>query len=316
MPWIISISVLVVILAVLTAITIWSTSLIIKKCFSRVDFDFNDSERVARSGIIMDFFKDKEYKEMKFRSFDDTLLVGYYVYNKKPTNNVVIVHHGYHSDHMSMTPYAQMYYDMGYDVLLIDSRNCGKSEGKYTTFGVLEAYDIEKWIDQIIFMKGKDARVILSGVSMGAVTSILAATTQSSKYLTAVIADCPYTTFNTQIENVLKEGILKKEFTKKFSKLIITLMRIGVKVYCKFDTAKSSPLNAVQKTSVPILFIHGSEDKLVDVKMASELYEKCVSKKALFIMDGASHAQAINYDRIKYQEVVSDFLWEIKKESK
>ena len=124
-----------------------------------------------------------------------------------------------------------------------------------------------------------------------------------------IVSDCSYSDLSKLFESILHNFHAP---AKPFIKVSGLLNRM---IY-KYKISDVRPIENVASAKVPILFIHGSEDKLVDVKMASELYEKCVSKKALFIMDGASHAQAINYDRIKYQEVVSDFLWEIKKESK
>lgn len=308
--WILG-SIVAFVLISLIILTVIVTKMVIKECFSRVDFDYTDEERLARSGIIMSFFEGKETKEIFFRSFDDTLLHGYYVFNGKKNNKVVICHHGLHSDLMCMTPYANMYYQMGYDVVLIDSRNCGKSEGKYTTFGIKESLDLEKWIDQIVFMKGKDVEILLTGVSMGAATVIMTTQTESAKYIKAVVADCGFTDFHSQVEDILKKSIIKKEYLKKFAKLMVVLMHVGVRIYCRFNTLKSSPIKAIRNSNTPIFIVHGSNDSVVDVKMAYELYDACQSKKGLFIMEGAEHAQAINHDEESYFEHVNNFLKEI-----
>ena len=308
MPWIIISSVLGFILIVFIIISIITTRMVVNKCFKRMDFDYSDEERIERSGIIKDFFEDKECREVMFKSYDDTLLTGYYVTNGSNNKKVVILHHGYHSDHMSMTPYGKMYYELGYDLLFVDSRNCGKSEGKYTTFGVKEARDIEKWIDQLVFMKGKNIEIILSGVSMGAVISILAANTESGKYLKAVVSDCAYTSFNAQMEYMLKKDMIKNNFLKKFSKLIIALMNIGVFLYCGFDLRKSSPIEAVSTSKIPTLFIHGTADELVPYSMGEELFEKATCTKELVSFEDVGHARSINKEYEKYKKVVSDFI--------
>jgi hypothetical protein len=77
-----------------------------------------------------------------------------------------------------------------------------------------------------------------------------------------------------------------------------------------YDLKKASPLDAVKKSSIPTLFIHGRSDAMIDVSQAYELYDNAACEKELLIVDGAGHAQAADKDPDAYWGAVEKFLRE------
>lgn len=65
-----------------------------------------------------------------------------------------------------MIPYA-INLIKNYNVLLINLRGHGKSEGNYVDFGVKSRFDILKWLDYIN-INYNSPKIGLYGVSMGA----------------------------------------------------------------------------------------------------------------------------------------------------
>ena len=63
----------------------------------------------------------------------------------------------------------------GRSALLVDQRSCGRSEGSVITFGINESRDLERWIDLVIKEIDPNAKIIITGVSMGAATVMMAA---------------------------------------------------------------------------------------------------------------------------------------------
>lgn len=55
---------------------------------------------------------------------------------------------------------------MGLNVLLVDQRSHGESEGRLITFGVKERRDVVTWIDYVLEHFGDDTEIFLSGLSM------------------------------------------------------------------------------------------------------------------------------------------------------
>ena len=65
-----------------------------------------------------------------------------------------------------------------------------------------------------------------------------------------------------------------------------------------FSFAQLTPVESAKNIRVPVLFVHGAEDKLVPCYMVKEIYEACASdKKDIFIVGGADHAQSYMVDK-------------------
>ena len=75
-----------------------------------------------------------------------------------------------------------------------------------------------------------------------------------------------------------------------------------------YEFKEASALEQVKKSSVPILFIHGSEDNFVHTEMVYELYDVCVSQKELLVVEGAGHGEAYSMDPELYFDTVFGFL--------
>ena len=70
-----------------------------------------------------------------------------------------------------------------------------------------------------------------------------------------------------------------------------------------------STLDAMQSNRVPVLFIHGTDDKFVPLQMTFENYEACDAPKKLFIVPGAGHGMGYYVDPAGYQKMLAEF-WE------
>jgi hypothetical protein len=75
-----------------------------------------------------------------------------------------------------------------------------------------------------------------------------------------------------------------------------------------YDLKKASAIDAVAKSDIPTLFIHGAEDAMIDVSQAYELYEEAACEKKLLIVEGAGHAQASDKDPDGYYGAIEAFL--------
>ena len=65
------------------------------------------------------------------------------------SEKTALVAHGYMGDAETMTNYAKMFHDMGYNVLVPDARGHGKSEGDYIGFGWPERKDYVQWFQHL-----------------------------------------------------------------------------------------------------------------------------------------------------------------------
>ena len=116
----------------------------------------------------------------------------------------MICFHGYTSqglaDYGSISNY---YLKRGYNVLLVDQRSHGQSEGKYIGFGCKDRYDAYRWIEWVIGQEGENVQILLHGNSMGGATVLMASGLDLPQQVKGIIADCPFTSPKAVFTHVL-----------------------------------------------------------------------------------------------------------------
>lgn len=243
-----------------------------------------------------------ERKKVSVETKDGYTLIAEEFVPDKESDKWVLLLHGYTGWKEAMYPFAYWYYEQGYHVLVPDQRCHGESEGDFIGMGWTDHFDCELWIDYIV-EQTPDARIVLHGQSMGAVTAlIMAGEGNISDHIKAVISDSAYTDAYSMFGDKITEWFGLPPFPFVDSACLMLRLRGG------YDLRKASALEAVGKSKVPILFIHGDEDAMISVDMAYELYEAASSEKELLIIEGAGHAQTQDKDPERYYETITVFL--------
>lgn len=244
------------------------------------------------------------YRPCKTVSFDKTKLFAR-LFEGKNTNTVIIQMHGYRGNSVKDNcGIAHYYMEKGYTLLLPDQRAHDNSSSRCLTFGIKERYDVLCWIDYIISLYGTDVRIILSGVSMGAATVLMASGLDLPSNVKGIIADCPYSTPEKIIKKVAKDRGFPVSLT-------YPLIRLSALIFGGFDIESASPLDAIKKSSLPILFIHGNDDRFVPYDMGKELYDSYTGKKKLITVENAGHAFSYFFDTELYEKELDDFTEDI-----
>ncbi|OPX46029.1 alpha/beta hydrolase family protein [Ruminiclostridium hungatei] len=251
--------------------------------------------------VELDWFNNQLYKEVSITSDDGLRLVGYYLSAEQPTDKTVIMAHGYSSQGTYMGSYAKIYYDMGYNVLLPDSRGHGKSEGNYIGFGWTDRKDFLKWIDFIISQTGQDAQIVLHGVSMGGAAVLMTSGEELPSAVRAVVSDCAYTSVQAELEYQLDRLFKLPAFPVLDTTSLLTRLRAG------YSFKEASALEQVKKSSTPTLFIHGDSDMFVPSSMVYELYDASTCPKDIYIVQGAGHGAAFETDVSGYKNKIREF---------
>lgn len=220
----------------------------------------------------------------------------------------VICMHGFNDDHTSMGVFGKRYHEEGWNVLMPDQRGYGNSEGGYIGWGFDERLDLVGWISWVI-RRDADAEILLHGVSMGAATVLMATGGALPNNVRAAVSDCSYTTIEAEMRHVAgryraKGGrVPPLPANMTFQTLRqTTLRRAG------FDLRNAAPVEAVERSKTPTLFIHGVKDDFVPSYMMSKLYHAAKCPKSFLWMPGADHATAIGSDPGLYWTTVDTFL--------
>lgn len=229
-------------------------------------------------------------------------LVAQEFFAKEDSDSWVLLLHGYTGWKEAMYPFAYWYYEQGYHVLVPDLRCQGESEGDFIGMGWTDHYDCELWVSYIL-EQSPDAEIVLHGQSMGAVTAlIMSGEEESGGHIKAVVSDCAYTDAYSMFGDKITKWFGLPAFPFVDSACLMLRLRGG------YDLHDASALEAVKKSPIPTLFIHGDSDAMIDVDMAYELYEAAACPKRLMIVEDAGHAQAQDKSPEAYYGTIADFL--------
>ena len=241
------------------------------------------------------------FQEMRIRARDGVELYGRY-YHRKNGAPIILMFHGYRSsclrDAMGAFRFTE---ECGYNILMVDQRAHRNSGGKTITFGVKERYDCLDWILHLKETFGKDTKMFLIGLSMGASTVLMASGLDLPQNVRGIIADCGYSSPKEILQSVIKDMKLPV-------KLAYFFVRLSARIYGRFDLHAASATEAVAKSKVPILLIHGEEDSFVPCEMSRKNYEACASVKELLIVPGADHGMSYMTDTKRYVDTFVGFM--------
>lgn len=248
----------------------------------------------------MEFIKNTEHTRYETVSFDGLKLSSRY-YDRN-SDNTIILFHGYRSSAAhDFSCAVEMYYNLGFNILLVDQRSHGLSEGKLITFGVKESRDVITWID-FLNAKFSPKKIVLSGLSMGATTVLLSLKYEMPKNVKCVIADCGFTSPVDIMKKVAKQGF------KIDASFYIPIMDLMCKILGKFSIKNVSTVDAIKNTDMPILLIHGTNDNFVPCEMSKTAFESANERSKLVLVDGADHGISFLVDTKRVVQELKDFL--------
>lgn len=239
-------------------------------------------------------------EKIAIKSFDGLTLRGkFYEYEKGAP--IEIMFHGWRGNaERDLSGGIQRCFALKRSALLIDQRGQSSSDGFTITFGVKERYDAISWANYVYDRFGDSVPIILTGISMGASTVLLASELDLPKTVKGVIADCGYSSAKKIIKKVIKQLYFP-------AFLFYPIIRLGAKLYGGFDIESADCEKALQNAKVPVIFIHGTTDGFVPYSMSEDNFNACVSDKDILFIDGAGHGLAYIIDPKLYIEKLKQF---------
>lgn len=205
-------------------------------------------------------------------------------YEVKGAKRTVILVHGYRSEGcFDFGVFAQRYLGNKYNVLLIDQRSHGSSEGEYICYGVKERFDVATWAHYLVERFPKYS-IYLHGLSMGAATVLMASGLPLVENVKAVIADCGFTSPVDEFAHVMRTSFKLPTFP------LLNFASLFCKKLADFDIDEYSTLDAMKVNDLPIMFIHGEKDNFVPFWMSQAAYEACKTEKLFLTSPESTHA--------------------------
>lgn len=197
--------------------------------------------------------------------------------------------------------FAQPYMEQGYNVLVIDPRAHGESDGVYNTVGFGESRDVIAWATLLHEHYGIK-RIILHGICIGAAAGALAITADNCPaYIDGLVVEGMYANFN----EILRAHLIEK---KKPRFLVLPLVNMWMQKYTNCTTMYG-PIDIVGKMEKPILMMHSREDIFSLPSFAEKMYNECASEnKQMVWFDTGRHSMLRITHTEAYDEAIKGFL--------
>lgn len=198
--------------------------------------------------------------------------------------------------------FAPPYKKAGFNVLVIDTRAHGKSDGKYNTIGIDESRDVAAWAKYVCKKFGNE-KVYIHGICIGTAAGLIAMAKK----------DCP-----DCIKGLITEGCFVS-FRETFKRHmmydnrplfpVLDTVMLLIKKHTGANVYKDKPIKAIRKVHQRVLFLYGEKDVFSIPKKSIQLYNACASvdkKLVWFEKGGHSHLRINNTE--KYDNAIIEFL--------
>ena len=241
------------------------------------------------------------HEDVSITSLDGLRLTGKY-YEYAPGAPIELMFHGYRGNaERDLSGGLHRCFQLGHSALIVDQRCSGTSEGNVITFGIHEHRDCLSWINFMLTHFGTDIRIILTGISMGASTVLIASGMDLPKNVIGILADCGFHSAKDVICSVARSMHLPY-------KILYPFVKFAASIYGHFDLEEFSAVEAVRDSKVPILFFHGLDDDYVPYYMSQLNYEACASRKKLVLIPGAGHGLSFPVAPETYLDEMRNFF--------
>ncbi len=179
----------------------------------------------------------------------------------------------------------------GWNVVALDSRGHGRSEGHFSTFGAVEAHDVQTWLDELAARlartdPGVPFQPVLWGRSMGAAIALCAASLDPRAV--ALVLESPMVDLVDSTAVVLRRRRIP--FPTVLARQIIR--RAGKIAGMRID--RPGPVEVASSVGCKTLILHGTDDPIVPIREARRLAEAFSSPPHWFDVAGAKHIDVVD----------------------
>jgi len=201
----------------------------------------------------------------------------------KENKHTVLIFHGNGGNITHRDFRLKEFNRLGCSVLLMDYHGYGKSEGKPSEKNLYHDGEASlKWLWEE--KKIKPEQIILFSESLGSGVAFELATKNSFRGL-------------------ILEGPLSSIASVARSHFPYNCFPVGLLIIDKFDN-----ISKIKNIHCPLLFIHGTHDKIIDKKESEKLFEQANIPKEMYLVEGADHNDIPFIEPQRYWDKISDWL--------
>lgn len=249
---------------------------------------------------LVDEMNNTPYETVTIKSFDNLTLFGRLIV-KNPDSPIDICFHGWKSSGIrDFSGGGKIALENNHNLLLVDQRSQGLSEGKAMTFGILERRDVLSWVDFVVNRFGENVKIVICGLSMGAATVLMSTNLPMPANVKGFIADCPFNSPKEILSKVCGEDMGLP------AKIIYPLTAIAARLIGHFNPDYISAAEAVKDCKLPILIVHGTDDNFVPDYMSKKIADAnpAIQRETF---SGADHGLSYIADHVRYENLMKEF---------
>lgn len=202
-----------------------------------------------------------------------------------PSDRCLLYLHGSALNIGANITHARRFQRLGFSVFLISYRGYGKSDGAFPSEAMVYSDARAAW-RYLTEQKGIDpASIFIYGHSLGGAVAIELAMDHPTA--SGLILEATFTSI----------ADMAREMPK------YRLFPLDLIVHQRFDSIKK-----VGRLQVPVLFLHGTGDRLVPPEMSRKLYKQTASAKQLRFISGGGHNNSAAVGGDEYLQAVRRFV--------
>lgn len=246
--------------------------------------------------------KDIECESIYIQSYDRKVMHARY-YEFKEGAPIVISCHGYKAEAVrdGCAIIEMGFKDKNFNVLVIDERSHGESEGRTICFGAKERKDVLAWSYYLI-ERFKTPKIILYGCSMGAATVLLAGAMEDlPSEVKCIIADAPY-------DKVSNAVISFGKLAHIHARPLLPFVTTGACLCGHFKLKNADPIRVASKIKTPTLLIHGEDDNMCPAVGSERIFAQNKEFIEKVIFPNSKHVQSYVDHFEQYCSLVNKFI--------
>ena len=272
----------------------------INKAYAMVgpeDSWYNTIKKVHES---LDEIQKLPHEVLEVTSSDSKNLKGIYYPSAEKSDRTVICIHGYssHAEREWAFP-GLFYHSLGFNVLIPYQRAHGLSEGDKITFGMLESFDMIKWIERVNEITSSD-KILIHGLSMGGGIALALSDHSELTSIKGIIADAPTPGVESFFYNV------SKDIFSKNGDLVARCAIDDINRYTGLEAKNFDFVETVKNSAFPLLLSAGSMENLDELFNKIKQNNPCDTD--IIILDGCNHGNGMYKQTEVYQNKIKAFI--------
>jgi len=247
--------------------------------------------------------RDYKFQAISFKTNNGKNIEAWYAKTDSVPKGTVVLFHGLANSKSSLIRESNEFSYLGYNVMLVDFRGHGNSDGYTTTIGWYESEEVKLAYDWL--QKKGESKIFLWGFSMGA-TAIIKSIHDYDLKPAGVILEMPFGSLHRHMKGRAPTlGFPKEPFG--------VLVTFWAGVRRGFNGFNYNTNRFAEKLNCPVLYQWADKDIYVTKKEAENIFNSIAStKKKMITYKNAVHGSLVIQDITQWRMEVEGFLESVK----